>query len=184
MTELTYPMLLSRLKVLGISIDERSIQRYIPLEIITKPAYVLPGGPAHFTVHAPLQCFAAQQMKLLWLHSSITAAARPIAEFVERQPVKSLNAKQLDNRDFVALLKGNPVGAFYAWQWATYKAEAAEMLMNFDNADADPSTRIMTAEERSEYAEIFNVLTFPGYTIDFLKKYRGPMVTLADGFKP
>jgi len=191
MSPLTYADIIERLKALNTPIEHGTLQNYVRNAIIEKPSYELPGGPAHFTTRAPLQVYAAKMMTIKWIRSTTVKEAREIVEYVEGkfEPVKDkkkialLEDALLKDDDLIALLIGNSEGAFRAWEWAELKLGAAEGLMNYDHLDADPSTWLMDAQEHAEYADIHNNLALHGGVIDFLKKYRGELVTLANGFK-
>lgn len=192
MTALTYAGIIDRLKVLNSSVDHHTLQLYNRHGIIEKPAYPTPGSAALFTAHAPLQAYAAKQMALRWIKTEKAAEARLIVEYVEAKfaPVKhqkgganykTLGAKLLRDSDLITLLSGKSDGAFHAHAWAQLKANAALKLYNY-GMQADPGTWLMDAEETDAYGSIENNLSFPGRVITFLQKYRGQLVTLANGF--
>lgn len=187
MTKLTYAGINDRLKVLNSSVDHATLQIYNRNGIIEKPEYPTPGGAALFTVHAPLQAYAAKQMALKWIKNEKAGEARLIVEYVEakfkpvKKDIKSLADKLLKDVGLIDLLKGKADGAFHAHAWAQLKANAALELYNYGKR-ADPATWAMDAEEIDEYVEIENNLSFTGRVITFLQKYRGQLVTLANGF--
>jgi hypothetical protein len=113
MTAITYAGITERLRVLNTPIDHNTMQKYVQKGIMARPEYPTPGGAAIFTVHAPLQAYAAKCILMEWIQSPTVAIAREIAEYVEAKfkPVKQKDVKVfadelLKDSAFISMLKG------------------------------------------------------------------------------